>query len=269
MHKSLTVLLSCLIAQLLFTVIAFADDNEPVIREEQKIVINGIEETWRLEWASTPKSVCGPENDPWSSAACGGFTYGEGGDLSLVRIRPGHEEERLSLNPLFADWFYSSTPPEATLVRWEEKPNDSRISNRAGFAEQVRSRPDVRIMNFKDYDHDGRSTEFLLHVATEPRGSQYGVVVGVSRNNPQLHVFSGVKKQKDPLILQLRLWESLRKAKGLIKVTSSHCGENGFDGAIEYELKAQHGAIYATRFTYDCTWNKKKVTKKLAQKSSL
>jgi len=246
MNTRYSIILCCLVTLLLSAFIAFADDNEPVIREEQKIVINGIEETWRLEWASAPKSVCGPENDPWSSAACGGFTYGEGGDLSLVRIRPGHEEERLPLTPLFADSYYSSTPPEATLVRWEEKPNDNRTSNRVGFAEQVRSRPDVRIMNFKDFDHDGRSTEFLLHIATEPHGWQYSVVVGISRKNPHLHVFSGTKDPKGHLILQPWIWESLRKAKGLIKVTSSHCGENGFDGAIEYELKAQHGDIYAT-----------------------
>ena len=83
---------------------AFAESPKPIIREERNIVIDGVEERWRLEWVSTPGPAYSPPDNPdWMICPCEGFTFGERGDLVLVRKKPGQKEERLRLGPLFRE----------------------------------------------------------------------------------------------------------------------------------------------------------------------
>ena len=50
----------------IFTAIAECSENgKPIIREEAKVIVDGIEEKWRLEWIKPPVPVCGPEDDYW------------------------------------------------------------------------------------------------------------------------------------------------------------------------------------------------------------
>jgi hypothetical protein len=50
--------LMCLVV-LLTGISALADNPTPVIREEHKVVEDGVEEHWRLEWASPPSPAVG------------------------------------------------------------------------------------------------------------------------------------------------------------------------------------------------------------------
>ena len=71
---------------------AFAESPKPIIREERNIVIDGVEERWRLEWVSTPSPACAPPVEPgWMNCPCEGFAFGERGDLVLVRKKPGQK----------------------------------------------------------------------------------------------------------------------------------------------------------------------------------
>src|SRR5260370_28207431 len=112
--KRISIALVCLIATMP-AFVAFAGDSKPIIREERKIVINGVEELWQLEWANTPTLTCGPEDAEWNTCPCSGFAYGESGDLTLVRKRKGQKDERLHLTPFFTD-DESSTSSEAVLA---------------------------------------------------------------------------------------------------------------------------------------------------------
>jgi len=76
---------------------------DSLIREEEKVVVNGNPEVWRLQWKSPPEeAACGPQ-DPLGATTCpcGGFAYAENGQLDLVRMRNGKEIDRLELTPLF------------------------------------------------------------------------------------------------------------------------------------------------------------------------
>ena len=75
----------------------------PLIREEQKIVVNGVPEVWRLQWKSPPEVAdCGPEDPSGAmTCPCSGFAYGESGQMDLIRIRDGGEIDHLELTPLF------------------------------------------------------------------------------------------------------------------------------------------------------------------------
>ncbi|MGO9569612.1 MAG: hypothetical protein ACLP5H_18940 [Desulfomonilaceae bacterium] len=245
--------LICLVV-LLGGISALAEDPTPVIREEHKVIVDGIEEHWRLEWASPPNPACFPdEPDVWSTCPCNGFAFGERGDLVLVRKEPGQEEERFQLTQLFNGEFDApGNVGEVILRRWDVDKKDMDESTSPGFASRVRARPVATVMRFGDYDHDGRATEFLLQVGTLPCGKQMSVAIGVSRHTSRLHVFSTVEHPERPLVLQDWEWESLRAAKAPTKVTDWKCGDHGSDVETELELSADEKGIHATRWEYKC-----------------
>jgi hypothetical protein len=120
------------------------------------------------------------------------------------------------------------------------------------FAARVRARPIAQVMHFADYDHDGRATEFLLQVGTLPCGKQMSVAIGISRDKPNLHVFSSVENPDRPLVLQAWQWESLLEARAPIKVTDWKCGDHGSEEETELELAVDKNGIHGTKWTYEC-----------------
>ena len=182
--------LMCLVV-LLTGMSAFGENLTPVTREEHKVVVDGVEEHWRLEWATPPSPACSPdEPDVWSTCPCSGFAFGERGNLVLVRKKPGGDEERFALTQLFAgDFDAPGNVGEVVLRRWDVQEEDMDQSDSPDFAERVQARPPATVMRFGDYDHDGQATEFLLQVGTLPCGKKMSVAIGVSRQNPRLHAF--------------------------------------------------------------------------------
>jgi hypothetical protein len=245
---------------LLAGMVAAAGKSAPVVREEHKVVVDGVEENWRLEWTTSPKPACSPEDNYWSSCPCNGFAFGERGDLVLVRQQPGQEAERFPLGPIFGQLAGYDAPGEAgeaVLRRWDVYAKDvqEKIHGEvaADFAVRVRARPTATVMSFADYDHDGKAGEFLLQVGTVPCGVNMSVAIGISRRNPHLHVFSTVDHPERPLVLQAWQWESLMRAQGPVKVLDRVCYDHGSQGETELELRADAEGIHATRIEYECT----------------
>jgi len=216
---------------LLVAISALAENPTPVIREEHKVVVDGVEEHWRLEWAGPTSPVCSPdEPDVWITCPCSGFVFGERGNLVLVRKKPGADEERFALTQLFdGDFDAPGDVGEVVLRRWDVHEKDMDQSDSPDFADRVRTCPLATVMRFGDYDHDGKATEFLFQVGTLPCGKPMSVAIGVSRRNPRLHVFSTIEHPERPLVLQAWQWESLREAKAPIKVVDWKCGDHGSD----------------------------------------
>jgi hypothetical protein len=242
------------IVTLLTCMHAFASDPSPLIREEHKVLVDGVEEVWRLEWVNPPSPVCSPdEPDVWPTCPCEGFAFGESGNLVLVRKRPGQEEERFALNQLFDEELDApGKSGQAVLRRWDVDQKDRDEANSPGFAARVRARSIATVMHFGDYDHDGRATEFLVQVGTLPCGKKMSVVVGISRATPQLHVFRSAEHPEIPLVLQSGQWEALLKAKAPVKVRDWACGDHGAETETELELSADAGNIHATRTEFEC-----------------
>lgn len=223
-----------------------------LIREEQRVVVNGISEVWRLEWKSPPISACGPE-DVLSAITCpcSGFAYGESGRLDLVRIVNAREIDRFKLTPLFEKVFPNQDG--AAVQRWELREKDYEESEEAGFAARVRTRPVVEIMHFADYDHDGRSTEFFLQTGVEPCGKRTGIVVGLTLRNPRLHAFGTILHPDKPLVMQKTEWEALLKATRPIEVLDWPCGDHGSEIESDLELRVTNRGIQAIRREFECT----------------
>ncbi len=249
------VFLKCMICFVLLPVgiSAFAENYTSVIREQHKIIVDGVEEDWRLEWIGPTKPACGPEDPGWMNCPCTGFAFGERGNLELVRSRPGVKEERLPIAPLFK---YGDDHPsgdqEAALLRWDIHKKDFTDCDTPDFPSRVRVRPLAKVMNFGDYDHDGRATEFILQIGTLPCGKRMSVVVGISRRKPRLHAFSTVQHPEKPLVLRVQHWEALLQARGPIRVIDWLCGDHASETETELELRAEAGRIHAKQREYRC-----------------
>jgi len=182
-----------------------AEYPSAMIREEQTVTVDGAIEKWRLQWADTPKLYCGADQGDISlTCPCMGFAYGQVGDLYVVRLREGMEIDRLRLTPLFGEH------PAAVVQRWAaDDEQDFKMSQRDDFESIVAKRPTVQVMNFADYDHDGKATEFYVQTEAAPCGKSLGVVIGLSTYNPKLHVFATVSNPDKPLYLQKREWDAM------------------------------------------------------------
>lgn len=221
----------------------------PTAREEHNVVVDGATETWRLQWTATPAPYCGAnESDLALTCPCIGFAYGEAGDLYLTRLRNGTEIDRLHLTPLFGE------SPAAVVQHWPaDYERDFELSERDDFSKIVGQRPTVQIMRFADYDHDGRATEFYLQTESAPCGKSLGVVIGLSKYNPKLHVFGTVSNPKKPLYLQKGEWEALRDARSApVKVLDWACGDHGSPTETDVQLHWSAEGVDGVRREYTC-----------------
>jgi hypothetical protein len=182
-----------------------------------------------------------------------GFAYGESGDLDLIRTRDQVIVDQLHITPLFRNEFNTAFTG-AVLQRWEpDYHRDLDMSDRPDFATAVAGRPIVRVMDFRDYDHDGQNTEFYLQTEVLPCGKSAGVVIGVSKDKPVLHVFGTASNPGEPLIMQKFEWDALAKASGPVRLIDWHCFDHGAEETTMVELSWSASGIGGQRLTYSCT----------------
>ena len=229
---------------------------QTLVREDHVVRVDSVAERWLLVWQSPPQPVCGPEDPAWSTCPCQGFAFGEMGRLDLVRRRPGYSDERFPLAPLFS---YGEVPSlqydvvPAALQRWPVLNTDDFENHSVAFAKQVRQRPTVKTIHVRDYDHDGRATEFPLLIASGPCGHDGVIVIGISRKQPRLHAFTSIAHPERPLILEAHIWEELLHSHGQIATTQVACGDHGSEEETEVRVVASPRGIDATQLTYVCT----------------
>ncbi len=221
----------------------------PLVREEQSVMVEGTEEVWRLKWKSAPMPFCDMKEVP-PTCPCDGFAYGESGDLDLVRLRRGAEIDRLNLTPIFKAAI-GATEDEAAVQRVAQLEDDS---NQSLESLKLNSRPIVQVMHLRDYNHDGLATEFFLQTDAKPCGKHYGVVLGITKENPRIHAFATVGHPDIPLSMEFDAWEKLRTATGPIKIVDWVCGDHGSEEEVEFELKLwSSNGIDGIRRTFACT----------------
>lgn len=215
----------------------------PVLREEKTIEIDGVKETWHLEWLRPAAPTC-MGDEGIASCPCAPFAFGEVGDLDLVRSKPGVPDERMHLSDLFDD-------RDAKLARWAPTAAE-RTAIKAPTAGELQARPVVTIMVFGDYDHDGRATEFVLPIGSGPCGHVQAVVIGVDKLNPKLHAFGSAEKPNEPIVLDRPGdWEKV-KAKLPADLVESPCGDHSAEVETHIVVTADAKGLHASTTTKKC-----------------
>ncbi len=230
-----------------------------LIREEQRVTINGQAEAWRLEWKAPPEPYGPPLDDVSFTCPYMGFAYGESGEADLVRIQNGRELERLALQPFF-DMFGGSQDKVAIQRYPVESTDFDRLLSGADHSselDRIQRRGVVRIMKFFDYDHDGRATEFFLQTDSLPCGKIAGIVLGISRTNNRLHAFASVNRPSQALVLQFWEWQELGKSSGAVRVVDWRCGDHGSEEESDLEMEAVNGDIRVRQERFECLENGK------------
>jgi hypothetical protein len=217
-----------------------------IFRDDEDLVLDGVKENWRLEWARAPLPDC--MSAGWDTCTCAGFAYGERGDMDLVRTQPGKPDDRLRLDVLFEG-------NDTRLQRWPITKSDTDKSATDSGATLdmvgISMRPVTSIIKFADFDHDGRASEFLLQVAAGPCGHTPTLVVGISRSNPKLHAFGTKEKPDEPLLLDHAAdWEKLR-AKPSADIVTVACGDHGATEQTTLHVTAD-GELHAKAETKKC-----------------
>lgn len=234
------------------TINSISEYPTATVREEQHVIVNGVDEIWRLQWTTLPKPYCEP-NDASLTCHCMGFAYGEGGNLFLVRLRDGAEIDKLELTS-----FFTETSGSAVVQRWPaDYDTDFDNSQRAGFPILVSQRATTQVMHFADYDHDGNKTEFYLQTSVLPCGKSLGIVIGLSKNNPRLHVFGSASNPNKALYLQKREWEAVRDASGPVEVLDWACGDHVAETETRLLLHWTREGVAGVRREYTCSSNVK------------
>jgi hypothetical protein len=224
-----------------------------LIREEEKVTINGVPEVWRLEWKQQPKPFCPADDELSAMCPCVGFIFGETGAMDLVRLRDHQEVERLSLGKFFPEYGNLAVMPGR---QYRDSDDDSLLRHDfGGLSAQLSKRPQTKIMDFADYDHDGQATEFFIQTEVQSCGHRNGIVIGVSKANPRLHAFGTALHPNTPLHLEPREWEKLRDSTPTGWMVDTACNDHGSDGQLELQLMATPAGIREMSREYDCTGN--------------
>lgn len=226
------------------------------LRESRQVTLGGRAETWQLVWEGKPRSVCGPEDVEMAmTCPCIGWAYGEVGKLALVRKRGGRELERMALGPLFSDIPADNSDGLAAMQWRPMYPRDwqdDAAAQRRGFLAEVGARKGPRVMDLRDYDHDGVASEFLVQVSAGPCGHTEYVAVGLSTANPRLHALGSAKSPTAPLVLPGAAWAALAVG-GQRQVVRWPCGDHGAEEEEVLVLSSEKGAIGVRERRFACT----------------
>lgn len=225
----------------------------PVVREQRRVMVDGREERWRLEWQAPPAPFC---DDPERAmtAPCERFSYGEEGKLDLVRSAGGRDVDRLALTPLFAaDSAGGRTgPARARLRRWPVLDDDEERFEDASPAQvrkAVRKRPEIQLLELEDLDGDGRALEWVVTVDAYDSSSFPAIAVALDLKTNRLGAVTRAEKPGVPLVLpRAELWRTL-KAGGAV---TFECGDHGGEMRETLKLSRDAAGWHAARLLEAC-----------------
>jgi hypothetical protein len=245
-----------LLAALLMATPAGAETHE-IPRESHKLVVDGVEEVWKLVWTGKVQPVCSINDLEMSyTCPCSGFAYGEGGSMDLVRLRGGKELERLKIGPLFDEAEHPDVPGvshPAILARWPtaSKDIDKIHGASAALIAAIQKRKPVLVLKFADYAHNGGAA-FLIQTGTLPCGHDMVVAVGTEPGRRTAHTLTSIEGPKTPLVLPRRGWELLAASPGPHRLTETQCGDHGADERTDLILAARNGKISVRMEQFTC-----------------
>jgi hypothetical protein len=206
------------------------------VREKHSVKVDGVRETWSLEWAgAVPSGI--PETDQLTPVTGRFGDFGETGELFVVRARPGAPVEELALGTRM-------------LPRWPVEKDDGDSMPAA----EVMKRKEIPAVRFGDYDHDGNAAEFPLLVEIHPPGTfgedRRTILVGLDRRTRRLGVLGDARHPDKPVTMNT--WEPLLRANPA-EIVQSGCGDHGRLYEKAYLVHGADDGLHVRVRSYDCT----------------
>lgn len=192
------------------------DVTSPDVSESRTVVVDGVEETWRVRFVTPSRA---PEEVPSDEWGCGLLFEArfDRGRAVLERVRDGAVIDRFE-NPCGRD--DGDECVRGLLVPWGVGPR------RAGHRTPPGRLPRATFLDLGDYDHDGRATELALDVGHLVCGHNVSVIVGLTRSQPRLHVLSWADGEPMRMEHGRDAWEPVRaSARG--EMVTWGCGDHG------------------------------------------
>lgn len=235
-----------------------AVDDASLVREEARVMVDGHEEVWRLRWHAAPATACF-ERDDWWTCPCRDVERGQRGDATLERLRDGAVIDSLPLAPdarVDGDERAHESSSEVVLPLRELRVNvgseeeDARRERDLADSD-FEGRPVVPVITLRDYDRDGRATEFLVRAETQACGYQPYALVGLSRAHPWLHFFRDADEPGAPARLLAGGWEALRTGDAGLRQEFG-CGFHGLDYAAYARTRIVDGRVEMRSYYRAC-----------------
>jgi hypothetical protein len=234
------------------------DYHPPEVWESKDVVVDGVKERWSLKWRDTPTFLgCAPA----IGCYCDGVPWGIGGALMLVRDRPGNEAETLDISAAIHDEAELWRQDGTVLIQGFKEPRGfdfehgfDDVDGPAGILKRVVGWDHADVMQLRDYDHDGESTEFVLKIGYLACGQDPSVVVGVSKGEPHLHVFHKSSTPKVPLVMTyMWSWEAMADTRAASLTIAQHeCGDHGGAGDYMRVRFGPRGSISLSPDDFEC-----------------
>lgn len=192
----------------------------PDVRESRRVVVDGVEETWRVRFVTPSQEPAPLDGD----VSCSGhFTARfDRGRAVLERLRHGVVIDRFD-NPCRPS--DGDECERGLLIPWRVGPQPGDPSPSSAEAPRL---PWVTFLDLGDYDHDGRATELAMDVGHLVCGHSISVVVGITRANPRLHVLTWADGEPMELTVGRFAWDAVRASPRSEMVTWG-CGDHASD----------------------------------------
>lgn len=221
------------------------------VRERKRVVLDGVEEEWRVEWIGPATDTC--FDGTRQSCLCAGLGFAESGTFEIVRARPAPSAD----GRLAASAVVERLRREGPLPHWPTRPSDdAKPTLDAADIEAIKQRPAVPLLTLRDYDGDGRAAELVLQIgAGQPCMRTWSILVGADKRTNQLHAYGTTAHPELPLVLAYRSqWEELRtSARQEVDLVQVGCLDHGSGVLIEYHVAAGPTGLVAEERTYGCT----------------
>ena len=210
------------------------------VREEKTITVRGQRETIRLEWTNARLAGVEVDGEIQLFPLTGRIgDFGETGELSVVRERPGAPTERVDLGVM-------------QLPRWPRFPDDADMMPSSA----VIHRPEISAIQLGDYNHDGDEAEFpLLEMIHSPgtfAEDRREILVGIHNKTGRLTVIGDARWADKPVTMNN--WGPLI-SKNPAEIVQSPCGDHGRSYEKTYFAKMDKDGLHITVRTYDCIFS--------------
>lgn len=213
--------------------------GSPDIREQRRVVFGGVEEIWRLRFTSASTAPTMPPPHEWTCPDRYDAQF-DAGAVVLERLRGGVVIEAITAVEVGDDEIGGGIAAFWQIPNIDEDPPPRDIGN-----------PWQTLLDIGDYNHDGDASEFVLPGAHICCGHAVSLLVGVTRDDPRLHVLTWRGGGTMSLPNERDRWEAVR-ARPRGEIVTWGCGDHASEQEERTRWWPGRGGLRAANSVRQC-----------------